>query len=188
MKEDAVETIMNLFAAAGEAAYFGEAVSQTEHALQSAHLARSAGAADELVVAALLHDVGHMLSGLPEDVAQRGVDDTHEDAGAEWLERHFGPAVSAPVRLHVAAKRYLCAVDPSYRNGLSPASQLSLRLQGGPFSAEEARDFEQQSHHADAVALRRWDDGAKVPGLEVPGLEAYRESLRTAFQRGGKSR
>jgi [1-hydroxy-2-(trimethylamino)ethyl]phosphonate dioxygenase len=188
MQVNAVDTIMTMFADSGGAAYFGEAVSQTEHALQSAHLAASAGANEELVVAALLHDIGHMLSGLPEDVAQHGIDDTHEAAGAYWLEQHFGPAVSDPVRLHVAAKRYLCTVDPTYLQGLSPASQLSLRLQGGPFSAEDARAFERQAHFAAAVALRRWDDGAKVPGLDVPALATYRHALETAHQRGGKAR
>lgn len=184
---NAVDTILTMFAFAGKAAYFGEAVSQTEHALQSAHLAASAGADAELVVAALLHDIGHLLSGLPEDVAQHGIDDTHEEAGARWLEQHFGSAVSAPVRLHVAAKRYLCAMDVTYIAGLSPASQLSLRLQGGPFTVDEARAFERQTHFAAAVALRRWDDGAKVAGLEVPTLATYRHALETALQRGGKT-
>jgi [1-hydroxy-2-(trimethylamino)ethyl]phosphonate dioxygenase len=177
-----VETILQMFAVAGNAAYFGEVVSQTEHALQSAHLARSAGANDELVVAALLHDVGHLLRGFPENAAAHGIDDTHEDVGAAWLEQHFGLAVSVPVRLHVAAKRYLCAVDPSYLSGLSSASQLSLKLQGGPFTPAEARAFELQPHFEAAVKLRRWDDGAKVPGLDVPGLEAYRPALSHALE------
>src|SRR5262245_50330016 len=135
-----VDTIMELFAVAGKAAYYGEAVSQTEHALQTAHLAVGAGANDELVVAALLHDIGHLLRGLPEDVAQHGIDDTHEEIGAAWLERHFRPAVSVPVRLHVPAKRYLCAVDPCYAGSLSAASQLSLRLQGGPMPRDQAAE------------------------------------------------
>jgi phosphonate degradation associated HDIG domain protein len=182
-----VDTIMEMFAVAGKAAYYGEEVSQTEHALQTAHLAVSAGANDELIVAALLHDIGHMLRGLPENVARHGVDDTHEEIGAAWLERHFGPAVSVPVRLHVPAKRYLCAVDPTYRAGLSSASQLSLQLQGGPMSSIEARRFEREARLKAAVALRRWDDGAKVCGLDVPGLDAFRESLKTALMLGGKS-
>ena len=188
MQVNAVDKIITMFTDAGEAVYFGEAVSQTEHALQSAHLAACAGGDDELVVAALLHDIGHMLRGLREDVAHQGIDDTHEEAGGRWLERHFGPAVSVPVRLHVAAKRYLCAIDPTYLQGLSPASQLSLRLQGGPFTVDEARAFERQAHYAAAVALRRWDDGAKVPGLEVPALATYRDALEAALQHGGKAR
>src|SRR5262249_43366742 len=109
-----VDVITRLFETGGNAAYFGEPVSQTEHALQTAHLAESEGAPDSLVVAALLHDVGHLLDGLPESIADTGIDGRHEAGGSEWLSRHFGPAVVDPVRLHVAAKRYLCAVDPGY--------------------------------------------------------------------------
>src|SRR5262245_23088735 len=137
-RDDVIETVLTMFRRAGANAYFGENVTQTEHALQTAQLAATSGALDELIVAALLHDVGHLLRGLSEDAATQGIDDAHEDCGAAWLERHFGVAVSAPVRLHVAAKRYLCATDPTYWEGLSAASQLSLRLQGGPFSREDA--------------------------------------------------
>ena len=174
---DVVETVVRLFAVGGADAYFGEAVSQAAHALQSAHLADGAGASDALVIAALLHDVGHLLHGLPEDVAERGIDGRHEQGGAAWLARHFGPAVSDPVRLHVAAKRYLCAVKPAYLAGLSPASRRSLELQGGPFDANGSRTFEAESYFRDAIRLRRWDDAAKVPGLTVPGLDHYRERL-----------
>ena len=180
---DVVDIVLRLFAVGGEQAYFGEAVSQTAHALQSAHLAERAGADDALVVAALLHDVGHLLHGLPEDVAERGIDGRHEEGGADWLARHFGPAVSEPVRLHVAAKRYLCAVEPSYLAGLSPASRRSLELQGGPFDAEAVRSFVAGPFFRDAVRLRRWDDEAKVPGLEVPGLDHYRGRLARAARR-----
>jgi gamma-butyrobetaine dioxygenase len=178
-----VDTINDLFNVAGKAAYFGEPVSQTEHALQAAHLAVGSGADDELIVAALLHDLGHMLSGLPEDVAQDGIDDTHEETGAVWLERHFSRAVVMPVRLHVAAKRYLCAVEPAYLRGLSPASVQSLRLQGGPFAPAEIKQFAAGAHFEAAIALRRWDDGAKIPDWDVPGLETYTAALTTALQR-----
>jgi gamma-butyrobetaine dioxygenase len=180
---DVVELVVRLFAVGGEAAYFGEAVSQTAHALQSAHLAERAGAEDTLVAAALLHDVGHLLHGLPEDVAERGIDGRHEQGGADWLARHFGPAVSEPVRLHVAAKRYLCAVEPAYLTGLSPASRRSLALQGGPFDAAGVRAFEAEPYFRDAVRLRRWDDEAKVSGLAVPGLDHYRGRLAAAARR-----
>jgi gamma-butyrobetaine dioxygenase len=179
-----VDKIMDLFAVAGKGAYFGEHVSQTEHALQSAKLAAAAGVDDELVVAALLHDIGHLLRGLPENAATHGIDDEHEEIGAAWLEQHFGPAVSAPVRLHVPAKRYLCAVQPTYGPTLSPASQLSLQLQGGPMSPDEVREFERSPHFEAAIALRRWDDEAKIPGLDVPGLDAYRRALQVALDRG----
>jgi gamma-butyrobetaine dioxygenase len=172
-----VDEIMERFARRGAAAYHGEAVSQAEHALQAAALAEREGASDWLVVAALLHDVGHLLDGQDEDLAQRGRDGRHEEAGCAWLARHFGPEVTEPIRLHVAAKRYLCAAEPTYLDGLSPASCLSLSLQGGPMGADECAQFVSNSCHGDAVRLRRWDDAAKVPGLSVPGLEHYRERL-----------
>jgi phosphonate degradation associated HDIG domain protein len=175
-----IDRLLQLYTEAGQGAYFGEAVSEVEHALQTAHLAERAAVDDELVAAALLHDVGHLLHGLPEDIAEKGIDGRHEEGGAAWLERHFGPAVASPVRLHVAAKRYLCAVEPTYQASLSEASRLSLRLQGGPMTAAEVEQFEREPYHADAVALRRWDDGAKVPGRVVPGLEHYRDRLAAA--------
>jgi [1-hydroxy-2-(trimethylamino)ethyl]phosphonate dioxygenase len=181
-----VDTILKMFAVAGKAAYYGEDVSQTEHALQTACLAVHSGADDELVVAALLHDIGHLLRGLPENVAEHGIDDAHEEVGAAWLGRHFGPAVSAPVKLHVPAKRYLCTVDTEYQASLSAASQLSLRLQGGPMTPSEVRLFEQNPYFAAAVALRRWDDNAKVVALETPALETYRRPLRAALAIGEK--
>ena len=143
-----VEEILELFAARGAAAYHGEAVSQEEHALQAAELAEREGAPDALVVAALLHDVGHLLDGQDEDLAVRGVDGRHEEEGCAWLSRHFGPEVTEPIRLHVAAKRYLCAVDPSYLAGLSPASRLSLKLQGGPMNPDEVAAFEANASSA----------------------------------------
>lgn len=139
-----VDEIMDLFSRRGAAAYHGEAVSQTEHALQAAELAEREGAADNLVAAALLHDVGHLLDGQDEDLADRGLDGRHEEAGCSWLAAYFGPNVTEPIRLHVAAKRYLCAVDPGYLAGLSPSSSLSLSLQGGPMEAEE-RELREQS-------------------------------------------
>jgi len=174
---DVVNQIAELFERQGTAAYFGEPVSQAEHALQSAHLAEREQADDALVVAALLHDVGHLLHGLGEDVADHGVDGRHEEVGNAWLARWFGPAVAEPVRLHVAAKRYLCATDPAYQEQLSPASQRSLELQGGPFSPAEVTAFEGNPFHLLAVRLRRWDDAAKVPGLSVPPFDSYRPRL-----------
>jgi [1-hydroxy-2-(trimethylamino)ethyl]phosphonate dioxygenase len=177
-----VEEIMDLFGQRGAAAYHGEPVSQTEHALQAADLAARQGAPDGLIVAALLHDVGHLLDGQDEDLADRGLDGRHEEAGCAWLAVHFGPRVTEPIRLHVAAKRYLCAVDPGYLAGLSPSSRLSLSLQGGPMNAEERASFESNPSHHDAVRLRHWDDTAKVPGLEVPGLDHYRDRLESAVR------
>ncbi len=171
-----VDEIVELFAP-GAQAYHGECVSQAEHALQAAALAVSEGAPDRLVVAALLHDVGHLLDGQDESLAGRGVDGRHEEAGCAWLARHFGPEVTEPIRLHVAAKRYLCATDAAYLDGLSPASRLSLELQGGRMDDRERADFERHPFHQDAVRLRHWDDAAKVPGLDSPGTEQYRDRL-----------
>ncbi len=172
-----VDQIFALFERNGSEAYFGEPVSQAEHALQTARQAEVEDAPDSLVVAALLHDVGHLLHGLGENVADRGVDGRHEAQGEAWLARHFGAAITEPVVLHVPAKRYLCAVDPAYGGQLSPASVQSLALQGGPMSGVEVRAFEQHPFYRDAVRLRRWDDMAKIPGLAVPDLSHYRARL-----------
>jgi len=179
-----IDQILDIYKVRGQEAYCGESVTQLEHALQTAWLAERSGASDALVVAALLHDVGHLLSGLDEEAARRGIDDAHERAGVAWLRERFGPDVTEPIRLHVEAKRYLCAADRAYLERLSPASRTSLELQGGPMSAEEVRRFEANPFHRDAVGLRRWDDQAKVVGLDPPGLDHYRERL-AAVWRGG---
>ena len=178
-----VDFILQLFQAKGDAAYFGEPVSQTAHGLQTAHQATKAGADDSLIVAALIHDVGHLLHGLAETIADQGVNGRHEGLGAVWLAKYFGEEVTEPIRLHVAAKRYLCAVDPQYMNKLSPASIQSLHLQGGPLKAGEVRDFESLPHYKEAVQLRHWDDQAKEAGLQVPGLESYRGRLTKVVKR-----
>ncbi len=171
--------IFQLFETSGHAAYFGEAVSQQEHALQTASLAEKSKAAPALVAAALLHDIGHLLHGLPENIAGQGEDGYHEAAGADWLAAHFCPEVTEPIRLHVDAKRYLCYSDASYRARLSEASLQSLGLQGGPASAEEARALEANPFFRAALLLRRWDDAAKVPGLTVPDLSHYRTLMES---------
>jgi gamma-butyrobetaine dioxygenase len=173
---ECIDEIFALFEGHGKAAYFGEEVSQEEHALQAAHFAAQEGAPESLVVAALLHDIGHLIDAR-EDAADRGIDTRHEDAGCAWLARHYSAAVTEPVRLHVAAKRYLCSVDPEYLRGLSPASVKSLQLQGGPLTPEEAQAFQRLPFGEEAVRLRHWDDKGKIVGLAVPGLAAYREAL-----------
>jgi phosphonate degradation associated HDIG domain protein len=176
---DVVATIADLLETRGRAVYFGEKVTEAEHAFQSGYLAERDGAEDTLIVAALLHDVGHLLHRHGEDAADRGIDGRHEDIGCAWLRRWFGPAVAEPVRLHVAAKRYLSAVDPKYVGRLSPASRQSLELQGGPFTHEEAEQFERLPFSNEAVRLRYWDDEAKVVGLAVPGFDHHRERLES---------
>ena len=172
-----IDVIDDLFRRKGASLYGGEAVTQTEHALQAAMLAEDAGAPPPLVAAALLHDVGHLLHDLPDDVADMGTDDVHEQIGYQWLSEHFPPEVTEPVHRHVDAKRYLCAVDSNYLATLSPASQQSLRLQGGPLTDEEVRSFEANPFFEQSVELRRWDDQAKVPGLKTPGLAHFLQVL-----------
>jgi gamma-butyrobetaine dioxygenase len=167
-----------LYDARGGADYSVERVSQSEHALQTARLASLAGAPEPLIVAALLHDIGHLLGDQDEvALARDGRDGRHETRGTALLKRFFRPEMARPVALHVAAKRYLCAVDAGYTEGLSPASTRSLELQGGPLDARQARAFEHRPGWQDAVLLRRWDDAAKVPGLRVPGFGEYRTLL-----------
>jgi len=172
--DDIVERIGRWFAEHGADAYEGarrESVTALEHALQCAQLAEYAHAEDTLVVAALLHDIGHFPA--PDEQFGEEVDDTHERRAAVLLAPWFGPAVIEPIRLHVDAKRYLTAVDPSYRSKLSPASMHSLILQGGPMTVAERREFANQAFADDAVLLRRWDDLAKVSGRVTPPLEYY---------------
>jgi phosphonate degradation associated HDIG domain protein len=170
-----VDEILDLFGDYGSRAYGGERVSQLDHALQSAWCAREDGADDELVAAALLHDVGHLLAG--RYLAAAGLDDVHERTGADYLGAHFAGGVTEPVRLHVAAKRYLCAVEPAYNDALSEGSILSLELQGGPMTAAEIAAFEAEPFSRDAVRLRRYDDDAKRPDATMPALADYRPLL-----------
>lgn len=176
-----IEQIFAVFRERGGRDY-GERVSVLEHSLQTAYAAEQDGASPTLIAAAVLHDYGHLIHDLPEDIADQGIDGMHERLGASFLAAYFVPAVVEPVRLHVAAKRYLCAVDPAYLAGLSPASAQSLALQGGPFNAEEMAAFESSPHFADAVRLRHYDDLGKEPGIRTPDLEHYRAALEGALK------
>ncbi|SDD29433.1 phosphonate degradation operons associated HDIG domain protein [Cupriavidus sp. YR651] len=160
--------IETLFANHGTAYYGGEAISQTAHALQCAQLAEHAGEPEPLIVAALLHDVGHLMLAESSTTDMR-----HQEAAANALAALFGDDVTEPVRLHVAAKRYLCATDAAYFDTLSPASVHSLALQGGPYDAAQADTFAANRHADAAVRLRRYDDLAKVVDLATPPLAHY---------------
>jgi phosphonate degradation associated HDIG domain protein len=167
--------IKTLFDAKGGCQYTGEPVTQLEHALQTAQLAEQARADAALITASLLHDLGHMSNDMGETPTLRGIDDKHQYHGAAALKGLFPEAVLNPIRLHVDAKRYLCAVDSKYWADLSEDSQRSLELQGGIFSAAEAAHFIAQPFAGDAVRLRRWDDFAKVAGRPTPDLEHFLE-------------
>ncbi len=166
------DEIAALFAAYGGETY-GEGVSIAQHSLQTAALARAEGADDALCLAALLHDVGHFL----EERDDRFGYHKHDRSGGDWVAARFPAAVSEPVRLHVAAKRYLCATEPAYFSVLSEASRHSLGKQGGPMSSDEAVEFARCTFARDAVRLRRWDDHGKVIGIEVPPVGSYRVAI-----------
>jgi [1-hydroxy-2-(trimethylamino)ethyl]phosphonate dioxygenase len=175
--------ISALFEKRGAESYFGERLSMLEHALQAAHFARTEEAPPALVVAALLHDIGHLLQEVPDDINDWHVDAEHEVVGGTWLARHFGPEVWEPVALHVAAKRYLCATDPAYFARLSPASVLTLGLQGGPMQAQEVAAFERKKYFREAVRVRQWDDQGKIGGFHAPRLEAYGNEIESVRSR-----
>jgi phosphonate degradation associated HDIG domain protein len=176
-----VERVLRLFAERGDR-HYGENVTERQHALQTAHFAQQAGEPPALVAACLLHDYGHLVHNLGEDIAEQGVDAHHEELGARALAKEFAPEVVEPIRLHVAAKRYLCGREASYREGLSESSRLSLELQGGPMTPAEADAFEKHPHFEAALKLRHYDDMGKVPGLATPSFEDYRPLLE-AFAR-----
>jgi phosphonate degradation associated HDIG domain protein len=168
MTEDVVAILADLLTQQGQRQYGLHEVSQLEHALQSAWLAEQDGADPSLIAAALLHDIGHLIADLGGNPAEEGIDDRHEEIGYKYLARYFGPALTEPVRLHVAAKRYLCATEPGYFERLAPDSVLSLKLQGGPMSEAEQAVFRANPHAEAAVRLRRYDESAKVRDLETP--------------------
>jgi [1-hydroxy-2-(trimethylamino)ethyl]phosphonate dioxygenase len=176
----AIDELLDLLEIEGGRQYGGESVSQREHALQCARLAEVEGAPPSLVAAALLHDIGHLLHSQGPRPALRGIDDRHELVGHKHLLRALGPEVAEPVRLHVPAKRYLCATEPSYFALLSAGSVRSLALQGGAFNPSEAEAFAAQPYAAAAVRVRRWDEAAKIPGLATPPLAHYRAALEAA--------
>ncbi|HEY7887238.1 MAG TPA: HD domain-containing protein [Steroidobacteraceae bacterium] len=178
-----IDEIFSLYATRGSAAYFGEAVSMTEHGLQAAHFAQLEGERETVVAAALLHDIGHLIATVPDDIADWHVDARHEAIGGRWLSEWFGADVAEPVRLHVRAKRYLCTVDPAYFSQLSAASVLTLKLQGGPMSADEVAGFEAEPGYRDAIVVRRCDDRGKQAGLTTRRLEDYSELLQSLATR-----
>ena len=170
-----IADIAKLFRDHGGIEYSGEGVTQLEHALQSAHHAERAEAPMELVTAAFLHDLGHLLNLQGDTPSARGIDDQHQYFAIPFLRGLFPAAVIEPIRLHVDAKRALCALEPGYHEALSEDSKRSLKLQGGTYSPSDAAAFRARPHAEDAMRLRRWDDSAKVPGAPTPPLSHYLE-------------
>ena len=163
--------------------FYDESVTQLEHACQCANQAQLHDGSTTQVASALLHDMGHFL--LDEHNAEGDFldeDQNHEEVGANYLEPFFPEVVTTPIRLHVPAKRYLCTTDASYYDGLSEASKRSFQLQGGVMSDEEQAAFERIPHYQDALQLRRWDDLAKVKGLEIPAINTYREIVQASLK------
>ena len=176
--EQKVDKLFNYMEKRGQS-FYDEVVTQLEHALQCAALARRNDASSTLITGALLHDIGHIiLDEHNADKAFLDIDLSHEEIGAQYMEPFFPDAVTTPIRLHVPAKRYLCTTDASYHDGLSEASKRSFIVQGGVMSDEERGAFEQIPHFRDALTLRRWDDLAKVRGLETAELETYRDIVQ----------
>jgi len=175
--------IADIFERRGAESYLGEPVTMSQHMLQSAVLAEREGAPEELVAAALLHDIGHYTSEFGPMSLGDEHDNYHDEAGAEVLEPFFPPIVAEGVRLHVAAKRYLCATDPAYFGKLSEASKHTLQLQGGPMNAGEIAEFERNPHYRQAVRVRIWDDGGKDPDMLTPAFRHYMPMLQRVVDR-----
>ena len=168
-----IDQIFEVFQTLGNG-HYGENVSELEHALQTAEFARQFDESDAVILSCLLHDYGHMLHNLGEDIAQKGVDAKHEEIGAELLKAMFPDFILEPIRQHVAAKRYLCWKVPAYTDGLSESSRLSLQLQGGPMNDDEGRQFEANPHFEACIKGRRYDDMGNVPNMPTADLESYR--------------
>jgi gamma-butyrobetaine dioxygenase len=185
--EEPADVIADLFAREGAAGYLGEPVTQAAHMLQCAALAERDGAADPLVAAALLHDVGHLTGAAAGPGSMHRADHRHSQAGALWLSQWFSPEVTEPVRLHVDAKRYLCTCVPGYAAGLSPGSAHALAAQGGPMGEAELAEFEASPYAAAACRVRRWDDAAKDPQAQVPPFDHFRPVLRRLVRQSARS-
>ena len=178
-----VDFIGDIFERRGGEEYLGEPVTMAEHMLQGAYFAQTEGQSDDIIVAALLHDIGHCTSEFGTFPLDDTQDRFHEEAGAKVLGDFFPSIVIDCVRHHVAAKRYLCATDPSYFDALSKASVHSLNLQGGPMSPDEVAGFESNPNVKDIVLVRRYDDRGKVAGLDVPDFSHYRDIVQSVVDK-----
>ncbi len=181
--QNIVAFIGDIFERRGADSYLGEQVTMSEHMLQGAELAELANASDEIIAAALLHDIGHYTNEFPDDALAQGIDNHHDEAGAAILSKFFPSVVTECVRCHVAAKRYLCATDKAYFGKLSEASVHTLSLQGGPMNDEEVKEFEKNPHLKEIVQVRYWDDQGKVPDHITPDFQHYAPMLQNVVER-----
>ena len=180
--DELTQAVLGVIQRSADFDYIGEAVSQLEHAIQCAWLASKAGARDEDILAALLHDVGHWIKPEAPQMEGLGVI-SHEDLGANWIrDMGFSETVARLVAGHVAAKRYLCFRNPVYWERLSEASRGTLQWQGGPMSSEEAASFEADPLFKRILALRSWDERAKDPDSQAPGLDHYASMIGTHLE------
>ncbi len=180
-----VAFLTDIFDRKGADSYLGEEVTMSGHMLQAAQNAERAGEPDAVIAAALLHDIGHYTGEFPENYIDLGLNNRHESMGAAILENFFPEEVTQPVRWHVEAKRYLCAVEPDYFSGLSEASVKTLELQGGPMNLQEIREFEKNPHLQAILRVRRYDDGGKVPGTVTPALSHYMKIVQQVLDDSG---
>lgn len=180
--DEMIEEILAAFAACGHMDY-GESISMQEHMIQAACIAERNGEDDAVIVATLLHDYGHLVCNMPNNTFLDGVDNYHEEVGAKALEQWFGEDITGAVRLHVDAKRYLCAATPSYMDKLSAASITTLEVQGGPMNEEEMAAFREKSGSKLALKVRVYDDLGKEPGMARPELGHYVPILKACISR-----
>jgi phosphonate degradation associated HDIG domain protein len=181
-----VDFIGDIFERRGAESYLGERVTMSQHMLQAAQLAEQADAPEEVIVSALLHDIGHYTNEFPEDALEQGMDNYHEEAAEKLLAPYFPKRVTDPIRYHVAAKRYLCATDPAYFDALSEASVHSLNLQGGPMNEAEVAAFALEPNLEEILQVRVWDDRGKDPAVETPGYDHYAPMVRRVVARHRK--
>lgn len=178
-KDNIVDFLLDIFERRGADSYLGEDVTMSEHMLQCAECATADGADAELIAAALLHDIGHYTHEFPEDALEQGIDNHHDSAGGGILAGFFSKRISECVRLHVLAKRYLCAVEADYFAKLSPASVHTLNLQGGPMNKVEVDEFTTNPYHQYAIRVRRWDEAGKVKGVATRNIQDFAPLLKS---------
>lgn len=181
-----VDYIADIFSRRGAESYLGEEVSMAQHMLQTAQEAELARAGPELIVAALLHDIGHYANEIPDSVLMKGTDNYHEEAGANFLADYFSLSVTEPIRQHVAAKRYLCATDPEYFSRLSEASVYTLGVQGGPMSPDEVEEFERTPFLESCIKVRKWDEAGKDPNKKHPDFSYYQGLVQSMIMQTSK--